>query len=95
MTETERAAAEAVAQSLIALQLRDRLWDGPAALRLSLKEFAQALGVSRQTAKRLLDRGLPYRTSALGDYVVLAGEAREWLARQERLPDVVPIRRRA
>jgi hypothetical protein len=77
------------------LELRERLWAGPAALRFSLKELALALGVGRSTARRLLDRGLPYRKSALGDYVVLVGEAREWLERQERLPDVVPIRRRA
>lgn len=91
----DRALAQRAVASDPALELRARLWGGPAALRLSLRELALALGVSRQTCRRLMDRGLPHRTSALGDYVFIAGDARAWLERQERMPDVIPIRRRA
>ncbi|MGH7510345.1 MAG: hypothetical protein ACREMZ_12865 [Gemmatimonadales bacterium] len=77
-----------------ALALRDRLWAGPAALRLTMKELALALGVSRQTVKRLMVRGLPHRTNALGDFTFVAGEARAWLERQERTEaPVLPLRR--
>jgi hypothetical protein len=88
-------AARAPGSADPAMELRARFYGGPPAMRFSLRETALALGVSRQTVKRLLDRGMPHRKSALGDYVVVVGDARAWLERQERMPDVVPIRRRA
>jgi hypothetical protein len=69
-----------------ALDLRERLWCSPPALRLSMRELALAMDCSRQTVKRLVERGLPYRFNALGDYTFIAGEVRTWLERQEQLP---------
>lgn len=91
----DRALAQRAVGSDPALELKARFYGGPSAMRFTLKEVALALGYSRQTVRRLLDRGMPHRKNALGDFVVVVGDAREWLERRERMPDVIPIRRRA
>jgi hypothetical protein len=66
-----------------AFALRDRLWSGPATLRLSARELALALGCSQRQVGRYVARGMPTRTRD-GVRVFVVGEVREWLMTNER-----------
>ena len=88
----ERAVADAVvalgANGTVApddpIRWRTLLWSGDAALRVTVRELAAGLGMSRQTVYRLVEQGMPARRRH-GALVFVLGEVRRWLERSEEM----------
>lgn len=73
---------------------RERLWVCDPSTRLWIDETAEALGKTKASVRRLIERhGLPCRKRH-GELVFLVGEVRAWLIAREEIvnPPVLPLR---